>query len=142
MLTGHYLFQAEYIDTEVEHNTTGATEYEWDGYYGQISYIFTGETRSYKWKSGMFDKVKPKGGMGALEAVLRYEDVSVTDSNTGTVNANDIDIDRMVLGLNWYINKSTKFMVNYVSVGLDNLNNPAGNTSDKDSIQTRLQYAF
>jgi phosphate-selective porin OprO/OprP len=139
---GPLSFQAEYIDTEVEHNTTGATEYEWDGYYGQISYIFTGETRSYKWKSGKFDKVKPKGGMGALEAVLRYEDVSVTDSNTGTVNANDIDIDRMVLGLNWYINKSTKFMVNYVSVGLDNLNNPAGNTSDKDSIQTRLQYAF
>ena len=90
----------------------------------------------------MFDKIKPKGDMGALEAVLRYEDVSVTDSNTGTVNANDIDIDRMVLGLNWYINKSTKFMVNYVSVGLDNLNNPAGNTSDKDSIQTRLQYGF
>ena len=139
---GPLSFQAEYVDTEVEHNTTGATEYEWDGYYGQISYIFTGETRSYKWKSGKFDKVKPKGGMGALEAVLRYEDVSVTDSNTGTVNANDIDIDRMVLGLNWYINKSTKFMVNYVSVGLDNLNNPAGNTSDKDSIQTRLQYAF
>ena len=48
----------------------------------------------------------------------------------------------MVLGLNWYINKSTKFMVNYVSVGLDNLNNPGGDTSDKDSIQTRFQYAF
>tara|TARA_Y100000590_G_scaffold460157_1_gene618848 strand:+ start:1623 stop:2975 length:1353 start_codon:yes stop_codon:yes gene_type:complete len=133
--------QAEYIDTQVD-LTTGALGYEWDGFYGQLSYILTGESRSYKWKSGTFDKVKPKsGGIGAVELVLRYEDVTVTDGDEGTTTSSDVDADRTVLGLNWYVNKATKFMFNYSSVDLDN-EVFSNSQKDKDSFQIRAQYAF
>ena len=133
--------QAEYIDTQVD-LTTGALGYEWDGFYGQLSYILTGESRSYKWKSGTFDRVKPKsGGIGAVELVLRYEDVTITDGDEGTAIGSDVDADRTVLGLNWYVNKVTKFMFNYSSVDLDN-EVFSNSQKDKDSLQIRAQYAF
>ena len=89
-----------------------------------------------------FDKVKPKGKNGAVELVLRYEDISVDDADEGTVAANEVDIDRTVIGLNWYVTKTVKFMANYSAVSLDNEVNPGGTTEDLDSFQIRAQYAF
>ena len=106
------------------------------------SYLLTGETRGYKWKGAIFDKVKPKGKNGAVELVLRYEDISVDDADEGTVAANEVDIDRTVIGLNWYVTKTVKFMANYSTVSLDNEVNPGGTTEDLDSFQIRAQYAF
>jgi phosphate-selective porin OprO/OprP len=140
-VNGPFSLQGEYFDNETEKDD-GTKGYEWDGYYGQVSYILTGETRGYKWKSGAFDKVKPAGKIGAWELVLRYEDISVDDLSEGTVSANKVDIDRTVLGLNWYATKTVKFMANYSSVSMDNMTNEAGDTDDLDSFQLRAQYAF
>ena len=77
--------------------------FEWDGFYVQGSYLLTGETRGYKWKGAIFDKIKPKGKMGAVEFVLRYEDISIDDADEGTVAASEVDVDRTVVGVNWYV---------------------------------------
>ena len=140
-VNGPFSVQAEYFDneTELEDGTKG---FEWDGYYGQISYVLTGETRGYKWKGAKFDKIKPKGKMGAVELVLRYEDISVDDPDEGTVVANKVDLDRTVIGVNWYVTNTVKFMANYSSVSMDNEVNPGGTTDDLDSFQLRAQYAF
>lgn len=140
-VNGPFSVQAEYFDNETELEN-GSKGYEWDGFYGQLSYILTGETRGYKWKGAKFDKVKPKGNMGAVELVLRYEDISVDDADEGTVAASEVDVDRTVIGVNWYVNKTVKFMANYSSVSLDNEVNPGGTTEDLDSFQLRAQYAF
>ena len=102
----------------------------------------TGETRGYKWKGAKFDKIKPAGKNGAVELVLRYEDISVDDPDEGTVAASEVDVDRTVIGLNWYATNTVKFMANYSIVSLDNEVNIAGNTEDLDSVQLRAQYAF
>ena len=140
-VNGPFSVQAEYFDneTELEDGTKG---FEWDGYYGQISYVLTGETRGYKWKGAKFDKIKPKGKNGAVELVLRYEDISIDDADEGTVAANEVDVDRTVLGVNWYVTKTVKFMANYSTVSLDNEVNPGATSEDLDSFQIRAQYAF
>ena len=140
-VNGPFSVQAEYFDNETELEN-GSKGYEWDGYYGQLSYVLTGETRGYKWKGAKFDKIKPKGKMGAVELVLRYEDISVDDADEGTVVANKVDLDRTVIGVNWYIANTVKFMANYSSVSMDNEVNPGGTTEDLDSFQLRAQYAF
>ena len=140
-VNGPFSVQAEYFDneTELEDGTKG---FEWDGYYGQISYVLTGETRGYKWEGAKFDKIKPKGKNGAVELVLRYEDISIDDADEGTVAANEVDVDRTVLGVNWYVTKTVKFMANYSTVSLDNEVNPGATSEDLDSFQIRAQYAF
>ena len=80
--------------------------------------------------------------MGAVEFVLRYEDISVDDADEGTVAASEVDVDRTVLGVNWYVTKTVKFMANYSSVSMDNQVNPGSTTEDLDSFQLRAQYAF
>ena len=140
-VSGPFSVQAEYFDNETELEN-GSNGYEWDGYYGQLSYVLTGETRGYKWKGAKFDKIKPKGKMGAVELVLRYEDISVDDADEGTVAENKVDLDRTVIGVNWYVTNTVKFMANYSSVSMDNEVNPGGTTDDLDSFQLRAQYAF
>ena len=140
-VAGPMSFQAEYFDNETELEN-GSKGYEWDGFYVQGSYMLTGETRGYKWKGAKFDKVKPSGKNGAVELVLRYEDISIDDPTLGTVTANEVDVDRTVIGLNWYVTKTVKFMANYSTVSLDNQVNPGGTTEDLDSFQLRAQYAF
>ena len=140
-VTGPMSFQAEYFDNETELEN-GSKGYEWDGFYVQGSYVLTGETRGYKWKGAKFDKIKPAGKNGAVELVLRYEDISIDDADEGTVAANEVDVDRTVIGLNWYVTKTVKFMANYSTVSLDNEVNPGGTTEDLDSFQLRAQYAF
>ena len=140
-VNGPFSVQAEYFDNETELED-GPKGFEWDGYYGQISYVLTGETRGYKWKGAKFDKIKPKGKNGAVELVLRYEDISIDDADEGTVAANEVDVDRTVLGVNWYVTKTVKFMANYSTVSLDNEVNPGATSEDLDSFQIRAQYAF
>jgi len=140
-VSGPFSLQAEYFDNDTE-LVNGSKGYEWDGFYGQLSYVVTGETRGYKWKGAIFDKIKPKGKMGAVEFVLRYEDISIDDADEGTVAASEVDVDRTVVGVNWYVTKTVKFMANYSSVSMDNQANPGGTTEDLDSVQLRAQYAF
>ena len=89
-VSGPFSLQAEYFDNDTE-LVNGSKGYEWDGFYGQLSYVVTGETRGYKWKGAIFDKINPKGKMGAVEFVLRYEDISIDDADEGTVAASEVD---------------------------------------------------
>ena len=95
----------KYVDA---HKNT--CDLEMDGFYVQAAYTFTGETRGYKAGSGAFAAIKPKDEGGAWEVVARYEDAEV-DIPGRSLSA---DLERMVLGVNWYVNKNVKFMLNYV----------------------------
>lgn len=83
---------------------------EMDGFYVQAAYTLTGETRGYKAGSGAFAAIKPKNEGGAWEVVARYEDAEVEIPGRSL----SADLERMVLGVNWYVNKNVKFMLNYV----------------------------
>lgn len=88
---------------------------ELDGFYVQAAYTLTGETRGYKASSGEFKAIKPKDEMGAWELVARYEDADV-DVPGRRLSA---ELERLVLGVNWYVNKNVKLMANYVDAEAD-----------------------
>ena len=145
-VTGPFSLQAEYVDLEVDGGTgvddnNAAIRYsdlEGDGYYIQGAWTLTGEQRSYKTKGAYFDKVKPKGSMGAWELVARYEEIDVAYGGAVGVDDDSVndDAEKMVLGVNWYANSNVKFMLNYIDADTDTSN------VDGDAISLRAQYAF
>ncbi len=112
---------------------------DFDGYYVQVAYTLTGETRSYKTKGAVFDKVKPGGAMGAWELVARYEDVKVDDDNN---EDKDPEAEKWILGVNWYANKNVKFMLNYIDAEVDKEFAQGDDDDDGNAWSLRAQYAF
>ena len=159
-VTGPFSLQGEYMSLESD-GAVGAALVQEDGeytgrirsdidmagYYFQAAYTLTGETRGYKASSGAFKGIKPKGGMGAWELVARYEDAEVDVKAL----AQEASMERLVLGVNWYVNKNVKMMLNYVdaeirdcATGDENAFVRCGrNGKDNgDAYSLRAQYVF
>ena len=132
---------------------------EMDGFYVQAAYTLTGETRGYKAGSGSFAAIKPKNEGGAWEVVARYEDADIDIPGRSLSS----DLERMVLGVNWYVNKNVKFMLNYVDSEVDGCSTTTRdymledgtasketedltikkcNNDDGDALSLRGQYVF
>ena len=129
---GPLSIQGEYIMNTVDADET----YNFTSYYSQISYFLTGEKRKYKNSLTGFDRVSPgknlgNEGMGALELAARYSSMDLSEANGGILN----DI---TLGLNWYLNPSTRIMFNYV-MGVADLNSEDIN---ENTFQMRMQIDF
>ena len=69
--------------------------------------------------------------MGALELAARYSSMDLSEANGGILN----DI---TLGLNWYLNPSTRIMFNYV-MGVADVNSEDIN---ENTLQMRMQIDF
>ena len=165
-VTRNIVVKVESIDEKTE-ITEGAKkvgfsdtcDIEMDGFYLQTAYTLTGEIRGYKAGDGKFAAIKPKGEGGAWELVARYEDADI-DIPGRSLSA---DLERMVLGVNWYVNKNVKFMLNYVDSEVDgctestrayalldgtdsdeteDLTIKKCNNDDGDAISLRGQYVF
>ena len=125
-----FSLQSEWIEADVDAVTGG----DLDGYYVQAGYVLTGESRSYDQKLGAFKGVSPSskfledGGIGAWEAVLRWSNLDFSDL------APNHEVDTWTIGLNWYLNKNIRAMLNYSNAELDDDN--------VDVIATRFQFAF
>jgi phosphate-selective porin OprO/OprP len=95
---------------------------DFTGWYAQVSYFLTGESRNYNPKSAKFDRVSPnhnlgKGGWGAFEVAGRVSNLNLDDEDIhGGTERN------YTIGLNWYANPYIRFMANYVWV-FTNANN-------------------
>lgn len=133
---GPFSAQAEYIATSV--NRDSGSDLDFDGWYAQVGYFLTGESRNYK--NGKFGGITPKanvgqGGIGAWELALRYSTIDLSDSEIDGGEA-----DSVTLGLNWYPTPTLRFSANYVDV-LDV--DGGSNDGDEPSVfQVRSQWAF
>ncbi|MDF1588871.1 MAG: porin [Gammaproteobacteria bacterium] len=133
---GPFSAQAEYITTSVSRNN--ASDLDFNGWYAQAGYFFTGESRNYK--KGAFGSITPKasvgeGGIGAWELGLRYSTVDLTDADiTGG------EADSVTLGVNWYATPTLRFSANYIDV----LDVKGGTYDDQEPriFQVRSQWAF
>ncbi len=129
-ISGPITFQTEYLTSRVF--TKNLDRYKFNTYYGQVGYFITGENRSYK--RSRFSKLTPNNnfgkGSGAWEIALRYS----------TINLNSLDIQggeqtNMTLGVNWYLNPSTRIMLN-------NVWSTIKDQGKLNTIQMRFQIAF
>jgi phosphate-selective porin OprO/OprP len=135
-MRGPLSFEGEYIATNISRNG-GQPDLLMGGYYGSLGWFLTGESRTYKAKSGSFDRIKPlnnfdwkKGGTGAWEIATRYSTLDLTDENV--VGGKEKNI---TFGVNWYLTPQLRIMTNYVMVNTDTNENP-------HLIQTRIQLDF
>ncbi|OZB03072.1 MAG: ATPase, partial [Marinobacter sp. 34-60-7] len=100
--SGPFHAQAEYFDSE-------EGQVDVDGYYVQLGWIITGESRPYK--AGVFKRVKPASPKGAWEVVARFEDGDGKYSDVGLATT---DGEQTTLGLNYYANNNVRVGVSYM----------------------------
>jgi len=134
---GPFSLQGEYFHSTVRRNAN-LPNAEFRGSYIFASWFLTGESRSYKYKSGNFSRVKPRnnagqGGVGAWELALRYSQI---DLNDGTILGGEEE--NITLGLNWYVNPLIRFMANVVLIDTD----PVAGNEDATAFQMRAQIDF
>lgn len=124
-----YSLQAEYSSATIE-SLDGS--YTFSGYYLSGSYFLLGEGRRYKLETSTLAKVKERGS--ALELALRYSYLNLNDKDEVGGEQSDYTI-----GVNWYLTRELKFMLNYV------IAQPKG-TDEYDGrlqlIQARALLAF
>ncbi len=101
------------------------------GYYAQLMWMITGESRGWNTKNFFFNRVIPKRplkihpndcdgyGCGAWEVGVRYSYIDL--SNNGLQAGR---LDSVTLGLNWYLNANAKLQFNYDYTHRGDTNNP------------------
>ncbi len=134
---GSLSLQGEMVNTfaYLEGENRSNSAYYFPAFYGQVSYMLTGETRNYKSGKSGFGKVTPKkslfmGGPGAWEVAVRYSHANLNSKDiTGGILSNT------TFGLNWYPNTITRISANYIFASVADLGN-------SNIFQMRFQVAF
>lgn len=134
-IPGPFMVGSEYYFNQVKSNEENDPFFHGGDIF--VSYFFTGETRPYDKKRSVFENLVPKssflsGGTGAVEAVLRYSYVDLTDEKIdGGV------FQRITPMINWYLSDSVRLelIYGYSDLKRDDLN---GKTQ---YLQTRIQFS-
>lgn len=130
-VAGPFHYQAEYFDGTLAFGDTIDGSDDVDGYYLQLGWILTGESRPYK--DGKFKIVKPSTDQGAWEIVARYED---GDGAWGDIELGDTEASSYTLGVNYYAKSNIRIGANY-TMGEDDLDDDEG-----EEFRVRFQYVY
>ncbi len=149
---GPFSVQGEYGALKLDRLGT-LPSLDFSGFNIAGSVFLTGESRSFK--GGNVDKVKPfsdfdpaKGKWGAVEIAARYDEIDLTDSALGAVNAatnpNGRKAHTWTGALNWYFNPNFRASFNYIRFTGRNSGLVATGvgTSKGDAFASRLQVDF
>ncbi|MCM0045592.1 MAG: OprO/OprP family phosphate-selective porin [Burkholderiaceae bacterium] len=138
--------QGEFFDYDYEGaNRTDKLK----GYYAQAVYNLTGEKHNYSNSSGTFGWIKPnqpfslaKGGMGAWQVGLRFSKFDASDIAVAAGKTNEAD--STTVGLTWFVNDFTRFMLNYVTTDFNGQAvGSSGSRITKDrAVMLRAQVSF
>lgn len=136
---GSFSAQAEWTRIDVRRDFF-QNDLSLGGYYVQLSYFLTGESRAYRPDRGNFGALhpirnfRPGFGPGAIELALRY---SAVDSNDDDYDGGKMQ--HYTAGLNWYLNRETRLMFNYMYLDAERLN---GKSSRGSVLAMRLMFEF
>ncbi len=139
---GPFSFGGEYNHAFIRRG--GSDNLGFNSWRVQATWSITGESRAstYKIGSGEFKRLQPEsnfslnsGGRGAWELALRYAAIDLDDED---VDAGEQGT--LTLGLNWYLNPSTRIMAEWSKI-LDT-NSTNRDAEDLDIFQSRVQLAF
>jgi phosphate-selective porin OprO and OprP len=154
----NFFWQGEYFHYVLDRRGLGQANF--DGGYGEASWMITGESRKYIPETGAYSAIVPDhpfsltdGGWGAWELAGRVSYVDLNDNFTvGLPLAGQPSAvaggsqTAYTLGLNWYVNSNIRFMLNYVHADIDknSLAAPVGAATGAtvDAIAVRSQIAW
>lgn len=111
-INGPFSIEGEYLNLNVKRNE--GTEPSFSGFHVQTSYLLTGESRSYS--KGAVGGIKPSRESGAWELAARYSSI---DLNEGEFQGGKQD--NITLGLNYYATSRLRFMMNFVFMNADTI---------------------
>lgn len=152
--------QAGYFGYRIGRRASSLPDPDFNGWYVQAAWTFTGEKRAYNPVTATF--VSPRaanpvnvktGDIGAWELAARYSVVDL-NFNPGFAGANTIVAaggirggrqESYTLGLNWYPNPILRFLFDYQHLNIDRLGTtaPFGQIGQKvDIAAARAQLAF
>ena len=133
---GPLSLQGEYMAASLD--IAGGSDADLSGWYAYASWFVTGESRAYKDGKGVFSRVHPAdnfttdGGSGALELAVRVSNLDLNDTGAGI---NGGELDDLTVGANWYLDPSTRVMLNWVNADIRGL-------GEADAVQARFQVDF
>jgi phosphate-selective porin OprO/OprP len=153
---GPLFFQGEYFFYNVDREGwTGLPSLQFDGGYAQASWVITGESRKYKDGSGAYSAIVPANpvtpaadgmsGWGAWELAARYSVVNLDDQLGTSGGAAGGKQTVYTVGLNWYVNRNIRFMLDYLHGTIDkqvSATNSADAGAKFDAVAMRTQIAF
>jgi phosphate-selective porin OprO/OprP len=147
---------AEAFRFEIDPSAAGAPDAAFGGWYVQGAWTLTGEKRSWNAASGGFQGVRPAhsfdpsaGAWGAWELAARYSVLDLNHAEGAAGAARPASGIRggeqrvTTVGLNWYPNRTVRFLLDYQWVDIDRLSNagaPIG--EDFEVLSTRAQVSF
>jgi len=140
---GPVSLQTEYFTADVSRDG-GNSDADFDGYFGQLGWFITGETRPYKASTGKFGRVKPNnpfdirnGGTGAVELVAAYANTDLNDTDAGILGG---ESDTYTFGVNWHFTNNIRLMGNVVAIDTDE--NASVANDDPTLYNFRAQWDF
>jgi phosphate-selective porin OprO/OprP len=156
---------AEYAHVDAKPDTENGTTLQdrsFSGYYVDLFWSPTGESRNYVTSDGSFGRVTPRrtlgseGGIGHVMLSLRYESLDLTDGGadqvpTDTTAFDGGDYSGIIGGVTWMPISYVKFQLNYgqyegeraaanAGVGSSTAQDFAGQDWDADTITFRTQF--
>jgi phosphate-selective porin OprO/OprP len=130
---------AEYVRTSTDVSLMGQKEqFENDAWQLALSYVLTGENASYKGVVPREDVSPGTGGWGAWEIAGRYHELRVDDDvfdlGFSSLATSAERAKAWGVGLNWYMNRWVKIMLNYDRTRFDGGGGLTQDDRDTESV--------
>jgi phosphate-selective porin OprO/OprP len=139
-------FTAEYITlTGESSNDAPVQEIESDGYYVDLYWSLTGESRAYRGNQGSFGPIVPanpvsEGGWGHWDISARYDFIDLDDVDVGGARGEQT---AYAVAVNWVPVDHVRFMLNYASTEADRTAGTAtAGDAEANVITLRTQFDF
>jgi phosphate-selective porin OprO/OprP len=155
---GSLIVQGEYYWFNVDRNATtglppvGAPNLRFQGGYGQVGYVLTGETHPYNAANASYSGIKPThpfssngGGWGAWEVAGRVSTIDLTNQIGAVTGVAGGRQTVYTAALNWYVTDNVCFMLNYLHGNIVKQASATSSTdvgSKFDAVALRTQVAF
>jgi phosphate-selective porin OprO and OprP len=155
---GPLFMQGEYFWFNIQRDANtglppiGAPDLKFQGGYGQVGYVLTGETHPYNAAAAAYGGIKPAhpfdingGGWGAWEIAARYSTMDLNNligTTTGVAGGRQ---NVVTVGLNWYANSNVRLMFDYLhgdiskQIGPTNFGD-AGSKFDAFAMRTQVWF--
>ncbi|GHF23735.1 hypothetical protein GCM10017044_17880 [Kordiimonas sediminis] len=140
---GSFHVASEYMRLENSNGGTNSRDASFWGGYVEAGWFLTGESKPLDLSKGSWGRPKVKspiheGGMGAWQIAARYDVIDLTDN--GVFGGEQ---DTWMLGVNWYLNRNSRIMMNFSHSSIDDafgvsLNGDDGKNS-VDALGLRFQ---
>lgn len=135
-------FSTEWARLTADDGGAGGRDATFYGGYVEAGWFITGEKKPLKLSKGAWDRPKVKnpvheGGIGAWQLAAKFDRIDLTGD--GVYGGEQ---DTFILGVNWYLNRHTRFMANYSHSSIEKAFDVSANGVDGENNVDTLGLRF